>query len=260
MIPMSVEGYAKRIVEREMNRSVEIHDDGSRPGMYDLRIGDKDAPDVAIECVGAVDPVRTETWNLGPAKGPMLLALTGDWHVELRPSARVKTVRARIESLLRECEERKLRDFLPVWRLRRISHTLYSALDSLGIESVHCFRPDGTGEVHLGMTGIGGVADTDGREVPAWISTFIRAPEQADVLRKLHNSGAPECHVFVPVSFAGVPWAVESYLGRRIETLLDSPPDLPRPVTGVWITYAENGLRWDGVAWHLFNAYVGPKD
>jgi hypothetical protein len=30
-----------------------------------------DAPEVAVECVGAVDKTYTETWNIGPAKGPL---------------------------------------------------------------------------------------------------------------------------------------------------------------------------------------------
>jgi hypothetical protein len=56
-----------------------LHDDGHRPGLYDLRVGDVDAPAVAIECVGAVDRIRTETWNIGPAQGPISLNLARDW-------------------------------------------------------------------------------------------------------------------------------------------------------------------------------------
>jgi hypothetical protein len=33
----------------------DVHDDGSQTSMYDLRIGAVEAPDVAIECVGAVN-------------------------------------------------------------------------------------------------------------------------------------------------------------------------------------------------------------
>jgi len=51
--------------------------------MYDLRIGTVEAPDVAIECVGAVDPVRAETWNAGPGKGPLRLTVKGDWIINI---------------------------------------------------------------------------------------------------------------------------------------------------------------------------------
>jgi len=253
--PTKIELLAQHIIQREMKRQVMVHDDGSQPGMYDLRVGDAAAPDIAIECTGAVDPIRTQTWNIGPAKGPLSLAIAGDWIVNLRPNARVDRIHAEIEALLHECEARKLTGFLPVdSRLKRLDSSLFSALDSLRIDSVDCFRPHGQGEVHLGMTGIGGAVDRQGTEVPGWISSFLRAPQRADVLSKLNRSSARECHVFVPVSFGGVPWSVESYLGRPMDTVPSSPPDLPAPITAVWIMYGANGLRWDGVAWSLFDA------
>ena len=53
-------------------------------------------------CVGAVDPTFTETWNVGPAKGPLELSITGDWMIEIAPKARVKAIKQRLEQLLRE--------------------------------------------------------------------------------------------------------------------------------------------------------------
>jgi hypothetical protein len=58
---VTVEPWAQQIIEKELNRPVVVHDDGSQASMYDLRIGAVEAPEVAIECVGAVDPDRTET-------------------------------------------------------------------------------------------------------------------------------------------------------------------------------------------------------
>jgi hypothetical protein len=70
---MLFEEFARRIVQREFARPVVLHDDGRRPGLYDLRVGDVEAPHIAIECIGAVDSIRTETWNIGPAQEPMSL-------------------------------------------------------------------------------------------------------------------------------------------------------------------------------------------
>ena len=64
--------------------------------MYDLRFGPADVPEVAVECVGAVDRIRTETWNVVPAKGPLELALRGAWSITLTPSAQVKAIRKSI--------------------------------------------------------------------------------------------------------------------------------------------------------------------
>jgi len=97
---MRLEEKAKRIIERELQRRVDLNDDGSTPAMYDLVVGERAKPAIAIECVGAVDRVRTETWNVGPALGPLTFSLTGDWDVLLRPNARVKNHRPVIVDLV----------------------------------------------------------------------------------------------------------------------------------------------------------------
>ena len=56
---MTVEEWAQQIIEKGLGRPVAVHDDGSQPSMYDLRIGDAESPEVVIECVGAVDAVGT---------------------------------------------------------------------------------------------------------------------------------------------------------------------------------------------------------
>src|SRR5918992_6228603 len=96
---MTFEECARRILQRELRRPVVLHDDGRRPGLYDLRVGDAEAPDIAIECVGAVDSVRTETWNIGPAQGPRQYDLSRDWHVVLRPNAPVSKIESKLETV-----------------------------------------------------------------------------------------------------------------------------------------------------------------
>src|SRR2546425_1088389 len=102
---MIVERWARRVVEEELQRTVELHDDQSEPSMFDLRVGPADAPAIAIECIGAVDPVRVETWNVGPARGAMRLALKGDGTVFVNQNAKVKNWEPRLEPILRRCEE-----------------------------------------------------------------------------------------------------------------------------------------------------------
>jgi hypothetical protein len=254
---LTVEECAGRILQREIGCAVRLNDDGSAPRMYDLRVGDLRFPDVAVECVGAVDRVRTETWNVGPARGLLSLNLHGDWGVQLRPHARVKPILAVLEALLRNCEQAGLEWFTHVDAfLNHREPDLFAALNALNIASVHCACAEGTGTVYLGMTGFGGAVDTEGRAVAGWISEFLRAPDQEDVLLKLRASGAAECHAFVAVSFGGVPWPVESYLGTHTDHLPDTAPDLPPPVSAVWIMYGRNGVRWDGKGWCFFDATV----
>jgi hypothetical protein len=107
---VTVEQWAQQIIEKELNRPVVVHDNGSQRSMYDLRIGAVEAPEVAIECVGAVDSVGTETWNVGPVKGPLhLTGVKGDWMITISRDANIRTIRRNIESFLRDLEKRDVR-------------------------------------------------------------------------------------------------------------------------------------------------------
>lgn len=117
---MAGEEWARRILEKELKRKVSLNDDNSALSMYDLRVGPADVPELAVECVEAIDPIWIETWMVGPARGPLELALTGDWSIELTPGARINAIRQRVEPLLRELEV-------------RVSTTCVSTTNSSGI-------------------------------------------------------------------------------------------------------------------------------
>jgi len=123
--------------------------------MHDLRVGPESKPEIAIECVGAVNPVRTEAWNIGPDKGPIFVPIAGDWRVVLRPTANIQRVRRELVGLLRAYEKAGLGGFTPVdSRLRQGNPTIFATLDSLEVASLSRVRSTGEGRVHLGMTGI----------------------------------------------------------------------------------------------------------
>lgn len=253
--PKPAERFAQRIIQQELGRRVNHHDDNSQPSLYDLRIGNIDAPEVAIECVGAVDRVLTEAWNLGPAQGPFSLKVQGDWRVTMTRGAKVRDLRSNLEPLLRQLERLRI-SFLDVdYPHGRDERHLIQKMRALRLSEVCCFRNPGTGEVHLDAESIGGVVDEFGRSVSGWIGEFLRSPERADVLHKLSRSGALARHVFVLVDFAGAPWEVESYLGRPIQHLPQTQPDLPESVTGVWIasTHGPNGVFWTDSQWRTFD-------
>jgi len=252
---VTVERWAQQIIENELNRRVVVHDDGSQPSMYDLRIGPAVAPDVVIECVRAVDPDRTETWNVGPGKGPLHLSVEGDWVITIARVARIDKIKQHIESFLRSLEERDdLRRVSVRHLLSRRDYGLLRELESLGIRHAYCLRMPGTGRVHWTMEGTGGFVDTAGSALPGWIEEFLRDPEREDVLFKLRQTSAQERWVFVPVTSGGAPWSVESYLTDEFECLPATSPNLPSPVTGIWVasTFGTHGVRWDGAGWRLF--------
>src|SRR5687768_15950556 len=101
---MSFEVWAGQVIQSELNRQVEIYDTGRQARMYELGIGAVGAPDVAIECVRSVDPIRTETCHLGPAKEPLSSALTGDWTIIIAPDADIRKIKKGLEPHLRDLE------------------------------------------------------------------------------------------------------------------------------------------------------------
>lgn len=254
---MAGEDWARQIVERELHVQTVINDDGSAPSMYDLRIGPPHAPQVAIECFRSVDDAFIETWNVGPARGPLHLALKNNWIVEVSTKARIKKFKQHIEPILQELENRGIYNLLVDHYLKWQDSALFGRLSSLDVTHAVCYELPGTGKVELALPGIGGAVDERGGAVPNWISELLRKLKYQDVLRKLERSGAEEKHAFVFVGFAGAPWEVESYLARDIKHSPTQAPDLPFPITGVWIISeeAQRGVRWDGNAWRVFDAY-----
>ena len=256
---MAGEEWARRIVQKALNRAVHLHDDNSQPSMYDLRIGPADAPQVAIECVGAVNRMYTETWNVGPAKGSFTLPVAGNWTVEISPEARVKRVKQHLPQLLLELERRGINAISHHHWLSPADELILDEMDSFGIVHASRYPADYSGKVYLTMPGTGGGVDDKGTGLPKWLGDFLRNPDQADVLSKLQRSGATDCHAFVIASFQGVPWNVESYLTGSLTTVPSDPPDLPSPITEAWVVggFGDRGLHWNSKAWR-FVATRGP--
>jgi hypothetical protein len=250
---MAGEEWARRIVQNALGIAVHINDDNSMPGMYDLRIGSKNAPAVAIECVGAVDPTYTETWHVGPAKGPLALPVVGDWIVEIAPTARVKHVKQGLGQFLMKLEARSILNFSHRHWLHPNDDMLFDEMDKLGVIHASCYRTPGTGKVSLTMPGTGGCVDDRGTKLPKWLGDFLRDSRQTDVLSKLQRSGTKNCHAFVIAAFVGVPWEVESYLTGPLDNVPNDPADLPLPVTEAWVVsgFGSKGLHWNGSAWRI---------
>lgn len=249
------EEWARRIIARTLNRTVEANDvRGGLPGAYDLRIDPAHAPEVAIECVGAVDQVAVETWNVGPGRGPLKLGTAGDWHIEIDSDCDIKVLREGIATLLRQMEGCECYNTFGDLRSVAYAEGLLRHMDRLGIKNAYCYRRQGSGVLHWTTPGVSGMVDERGVAVPGWIDSFLRDPMRQDVLSKLECSGAPMREVFVFIVERGAPWLVTSYLDGSLTQTPSDPPSLPWPITGVWVmsVYGERGIRWDGGSWHMF--------
>src|SRR5579885_2359331 len=86
---------------------VRQHDDGSRPGMFDLEIVSGGHRVAAVEVTAAADAESIELWNLINGRGGRWIesGITGGWTVTLLPQARVRHLKAELPSLLKKLEE-----------------------------------------------------------------------------------------------------------------------------------------------------------
>jgi hypothetical protein len=146
---MAGENWARQIVEKELNVPTVINDDGSVPSMYDLRIGPAHAPQVAIECFQSVDEAFTETWNVGPARGPLHLSLKNNWIVEVSSKARIKKFKQHIEPILQDLENRQIYNLLVDHNLKWQDAILFGKLASLDVTHAVCYELPGTGKVEI---------------------------------------------------------------------------------------------------------------
>lgn len=142
------------------------------------------------------------------------------------------------------------------WRLKHSDPELFAKLDSVGVTFISCFRTPGQGKVSVTLDGVGGAVDSEGLAIAEWIAGFLSAAKRADVISKLALSGAPDCHAFVIVDYAGAPWSVQSYLDGDLAALPPAAPALPPPLTGAWVVSTSNaiGVRWTGTHWKRFHA------
>lgn len=267
-----VEEWAQVIVANELRREVELHDNGSQPRMYDLRVGPIDAPDIAIEVTRAADPKRMEASKVTPSDGVIAVpSLNAVWVVVVNPSVRRKASARRkglVESLgpiLGDLEKR-----LTGRRLHGGLGTMPASdratLTDLGVTYARpSWRDTGESGLILRLTPIGGDVDHAGVEFSDWIGRFLSEPDRDDVRRKLRQANASESHVFVPVDYGGAPWPVESFLAvygpdGKLSGPPASDPVLPEPVTHVWVvsTWARSGWRWDRQEWRQFRATEQP--
>lgn len=87
--------------------SVELHDDGSRSSMYDLKIVYPDGTTGAVEVTAAADAPRTGLWQEVRKRSLIRQepGLTGGWVVRILASAQARELEKHLPNLLRDAEK-----------------------------------------------------------------------------------------------------------------------------------------------------------
>lgn len=263
MRPLSDEEAWARDCIREALRgcTVNQHDDGSEPGMYDLAITYPDGHIGAVEVTAAVDAQPLELWKLIRRQGKPWIdpTLTGGWLVRVKPSAQAKSLVRDLPKLLGELEHNGRS---VVWGDRASADRASAAAGQLGIVQVLQGPTEHPGSIYFlpperPLEQMGGFSPGTGDPLARWLSEWIPDASRTDNLRKLANSGASERHLFVLVtSFDSGSFAVSDLLISPNAPLPTIPPTLPGEITHVWAAStwdSGDGFRWSPDArWERF--------
>jgi hypothetical protein len=221
------EAWAKLVIEKHLGQPIQQNDDGSRGGMYDLRLGPEDYPAVAIECVKDADCGSMRVWKKGPNHGCFNLQTRGDWLIELSSSAKVESVVKAIGDLLARLHAAGVFVLHSESREGQAPATLAGEFSRLGILAAHCCDIDGSGRVYFLMMKPGGIVDVSGARLAEWTTSFINGEDRQDVLRKLLHSGAEERHVCIILTLNGTLDAPLIYHFLAENEVPTVAPDLP---------------------------------
>lgn len=259
----SEELWACRSIGAHLGRPVVVHDDGSEPSMYDLRVGPVDAPEIAIEVTTAVDPAWRATWNTGKSSMVNFEGLEYDWLLHVSSSASFNRLRREflaIEARAVASGRKAVANF------GRNDPDLASRLRALGVEFAIRSDEPGAGEVLIAMDANDGrpsiePIDATGAALVEWASGFVAEPRRADNLSKLRGSGAPDRELFVVVDMAGAPWPGYAYITGHTHGSFRLPvvaPDLPDEITALWLVAGAPmrdvpGIRWVDGGWEAFD-------
>jgi len=262
------EGWAQACIQTTLaDCVVEPHDDGTMPGMYDLKIVYPGGPAGAVEVTTAVDDERLELWQEVHKRALIRQqpGLIGGWLVRILHSARARDLDKQLGRLLRELEL----DGRPGVRgIKGSTDPLEALAFSLGIIEAVQSPTDRKGSIYVvppeaSREPVGGYAPLTSDPLAIWLGEWTSEPIRADNISKLLNAGIAERHLFIVVrSITTVPFAVTDLLISLGAPLPTVPPALPAGISDVWVMSSwdtGDGFRWSSeIGWARFTKVPPP--
>lgn len=232
--------------------SVEQHDDGSKPSMYDIKITYPDSSTGAVEVTAAADAQQLELWRVVGGGGRQWIEpdLTGGWVVRILPSTRGKNLLRQLPGFARDPEH------LGVRVLRgdgSSSDRLAARAGQFGVVELQQGPTAHPGSIYVmppdkPLEETGGFSPVTGDPLARWLGEWIAESSRRDNVRKLADSGARERHLFVLLpGFNRAPFAVNDLLMAPGAPLPTISPNLPTAVTHIWtmsLWDSGDGFRW----------------
>jgi hypothetical protein len=257
------ENWASKVLTAALQGAiVTLNDDGSSPGMYDLRIEYDDGRVGAAEVTAAAHPDALALWRLISAERWIEPTLEGGWAVCLTPTANYKRLKARLPMLLLQLEWSGTTE-LHVSAVRDCSITRFAS--ELGIVSAYQGGTAHPGSIYptieLPHDQMGGFVSETGDPLAIWLSDWISDSRRADNLKKLGNSGVDERHLVVIVAgFGNVPFHVTDILMRDDAPLPTILLSVPSEISHIWTMSTlprAVGIRWSRSGqWERFDKLI----
>ena len=242
---------AASIVARMTGARVVLQDDNrGAEGKPDLLIEYPDGRTGVIEVVTDIDPGRAAVIQAARvdhrrhagrlASGPFTVpGLARLWWVGLRHANGLGAIRARARDLLGNADnemtahEHAIAPDGAEWEQK---------LWRLGVTDLIRGPSREPGEVWLLPPPTGGPVYGDEPVFLEWVRAFLDDEKRADVRAKLERGSYDERHCFIACS-ESTDWTVNGHLGEGTEWIPANPPELPPPITHVWLFNVEVGRR-----------------
>ena len=219
------EGMAARVVARLTGEKVLLQDDGSKPGMPDIRIDYAARPPAYVEAVVDIDTAYAAI-EAAWLKPPRLIPDDQVWHVSVADLANRKQLRRDLRAMIRDLRE------LPG---PHVALPVRTGVSITGPSEPTTTQPGG---VYLYVRPGSGVMGSPIAAWPVfldWINSFLASSSAADIRSKLAATGAAERHAFVGASFTT---PGDAYFALEVEhwpELSSADPFLPQEITHLWV-------------------------
>jgi hypothetical protein len=181
------------VVEAMTDASVNRHDDGSEPSMYDLTLTWPDKREAAMEVTRSTDRSLMTVWGGINHRALLTARVTAHtWTVFLDRTTKMRRVQARIDEHLARIEAEGLVRFGPEHRsTSAAARTLWEDL-RISRGFVYDRRRSATGEPLIALMPPAPPQTTSAAALQEEVERQARRP---DNIRKLERSGKAECHL-----------------------------------------------------------------
>jgi len=275
------EEFVRACIEQELGVKVSPHDDGSRPGMFDLKIEYPDRPMAPVEVSSAVNDRSQSTLGALSRHGKDGIwaapGLTGVWCLETQPVFDVRRLRASAEGHLAVLAAAGLTELDSMsLSVRRVQHRTGAlampdpvlgaagALLNMGVERAAWFDAEEPREPVIFLLIGGGSGSWDGtaEAVVDWIDRYMKDQCRQDNITKLAKAGGQEAHLAVYADIGGVDWPVWRAIEDRhnSDVVPTIAPTLVPPVTHLWLFSnpgGRTGIAWNPQrGWHRFSCFL----